>query len=146
MTTRGLSRKKVIIPMAKHIAELIINSAHTHITNVNKCLKNSKLDIVANFICITNNGIVITCYIQVHLSGKLYLCGDATSEPYKPTFLTTRLMAVLQPSGYSVFHDGVNPVSVSTLKLPLRVIGVVTTETPSISYTFYLYIRLVVTL
>ena len=46
--------------MAKHIAELIVNSAHTHITNVNKCLKNSKSNIVANFICITNNGIVIT--------------------------------------------------------------------------------------
>ena len=60
MTTRGPSRKKVIIPMAKHIAELIINSAHTHISNVNKCLKISKSDIVADFICITNNGIVIT--------------------------------------------------------------------------------------
>ena len=46
--------------MAKHIAELIINSAHTHITNVNKCLKNSKSDIVIDFICITNNGIIIT--------------------------------------------------------------------------------------
>ena len=45
-----------------------------------------------------------------------------------------------------VFHDGVNPVSVSTLKLPLGVIEVVTTETLSISYTFHLYIRLVVTL
>ena len=45
-----------------------------------------------------------------------------------------------------VFHDGVNPVSVSTLKLLLRIIEVVTTETPSISYTFHLYIRLVVTL
>jgi len=60
MTTRGPSRKKVIIPMAKHIAELIVNSAHTHITNVNKCLKNSKSNIVANFIYITNNEIVIT--------------------------------------------------------------------------------------
>ena len=60
MMTRELSRKEVIIPMAKHIAELIINSVHTHITNVNKCLKNSKLDIVADFIYITNNGIVIT--------------------------------------------------------------------------------------
>ena len=60
MMTRGLSRKEVIIPMAKHIAELIINSAHTHITNVNKCLKNSKSDIVADFIHITNNGIIIT--------------------------------------------------------------------------------------
>ena len=46
----------------------------------------------------------------------------------------------------SVFHDRVAPVSVSTLKLLLRIIEVVTTETPSISYTFHLYIRLVVTL
>ena len=46
--------------MAKHIAELIINSAHIHIANVNKCLKNSKSDIVTDFIRSTNNGIVIT--------------------------------------------------------------------------------------
>ena len=50
-------------------------------------------------------------------------------------FLTTCLMAVLQPSGYSVlhsgdtpihlvFHDGVTPVSVSTLKPLLRATGV----------------------
>ena len=60
MTTREPSRKEVIILMAKHIAELIINSAHTHITNVNKCLKNSKSDIVIDFIYITNNGTIIT--------------------------------------------------------------------------------------
>ena len=50
MTTRGPSKKEVIIPMAKHIAELIINSAHNHITNINKCLRNSKSDIVTDFI------------------------------------------------------------------------------------------------
>jgi len=50
MTTRGLSRKEVIILMAKHIAELIVNSAHIHITNINKYLRNSKSDIVADFI------------------------------------------------------------------------------------------------
>ena len=60
MTTRGPSRKEVIIPMAKHIAELIVNSAHSHITNINKCLRNSKSDIVADFIQSTNNGIIIT--------------------------------------------------------------------------------------
>ena len=27
-----------------------------------------------------------SCHIQVHLSGKLYSCGDAISEPYKPAF------------------------------------------------------------
>ena len=60
MTTRGPLRKEVIILMAKHIAELIINSAHIHIANVNKCLKNSKSDIIADFIQSTNNGIIIT--------------------------------------------------------------------------------------
>jgi len=50
MTTRGLSRKEVIIPMAKSNAELVVNSAYTHISNVNKYLKNSKSDIIADFI------------------------------------------------------------------------------------------------
>ena len=60
MTTRGLSRREVIIPITKVNAELIINSAHIHISNVNKCLKNSKSDIIADFIWININGIVIT--------------------------------------------------------------------------------------
>jgi len=41
ITTRRPSRKEVIIPMAKRIAELIVNLAHTHISNINKCLKSS---------------------------------------------------------------------------------------------------------
>ena len=45
--------------MAKTNAELIINSAHIHISNVNKCLKNSKSDIVTDFIHVTNNRIII---------------------------------------------------------------------------------------
>ena len=39
--------------------ELIINSAHIHISNVNKYLKNSKSDIIADFIHVTNNRIII---------------------------------------------------------------------------------------
>ena len=50
MTIRGLSRREVIIPMTKVNTELIINSAHTHISNVNNCLKISKSDTIANFI------------------------------------------------------------------------------------------------
>jgi len=38
-------------------------------------------------------------------------------------FLAICLMAVLQPSRYSIFYDGVTPVSVLTLKPPLGVIG-----------------------
>ena len=60
MTTRGLLRKEVIIPMVKMNAELIINLAHIHISNINKYLKNSKSDIIADFIHVTNNRIIIT--------------------------------------------------------------------------------------
>ena len=44
------------------------------------------------------------CHMQVHSSGKLHPYSDVTSKTYK--------------------HDGVTSVSVSTLKPPLRVIGV----------------------
>ena len=60
ITTRELSKKEVIIPMTKLNAELIVKSAHIHVTNINECLKNSKSDIIADFICISNNGIIIT--------------------------------------------------------------------------------------
>ena len=67
--------------------------------------------------------------MQVHLSGNnipaVKPLPNHTSLPFTvATFLATCLMAVLQPSGYSVIYDRVNPVSVSTLKLPLGVIGV----------------------
>jgi len=60
MMTRGLSRKKVIILMAKLNTELIVKSAHIHVANINVCLKNSNSDIIADFIHISNNGIIIT--------------------------------------------------------------------------------------
>ena len=46
--------------MTKTNAELIINSAHIHISNINKCLKNSKSDIFTDLIQFNINGIIIT--------------------------------------------------------------------------------------
>ena len=46
--------------MVKTNTKLIINLAHIHISNVNKCLKNSKSDIITDFIHVTNNRIIIT--------------------------------------------------------------------------------------
>ena len=60
ITTRGQSRREVIISMTKTNAELIINSAYIHISNINKYLKNSKSDTFANFIQFNVNGIIIT--------------------------------------------------------------------------------------
>ena len=60
MMTRKQSRREVIIPITKANAELIVNSAHIYISNVNKCLKNSKSDTFADFIQFNVNGIIIT--------------------------------------------------------------------------------------
>ena len=79
--------------------------------------------------------------MQVHLSGKLHPCGDATSELYKPTFYGGHLSRNMSYGGAatlwdipsstveillfnSVFHDGVAPISVSILKPPLGAIVV----------------------
>ena len=88
---------------------------------------------------------------------KQRLRGETTSKPYKPTFLTTCLIAVLQPSRYFVLHSGDTPIQLS---LPWRSCSCqclntktsawgnrgFTTETLSISYNISLYIRPVVTL
>ena len=50
MMTRGPSRKEVIILITKVNAELIVNSAHIHISNINNCLKIPKSDIITDFI------------------------------------------------------------------------------------------------
>ena len=56
--------------------------------------------------------------MQVHLSGNNIPVVkpplNYTSLPSMvATFLTTRLMAVLQPSGYSVFHGRDTPIQLS---------------------------------
>jgi len=50
MTTRRPLRKQVIVPMVKFNAELIVQSVHQHITNINNCLRNIKLDVIVNFL------------------------------------------------------------------------------------------------
>jgi len=72
---------------------------------------------------------IYECHMQVHLSGnnipavKLPLNHTSLSST-AATFLATCLMAVLQPSRYSVFYGGDTLVNVSTLKPLLGVIGV----------------------
>ena len=73
------------------------------------------------------------------------------------TFLIIHLIAVLQPSRYSIFHGRDTPIQLSLpwwsysyqcLNTKTSAWGNrgFTTETPSIFYTIHLYIRLVVIL
>jgi len=80
--------------MAKTNAELIINLAHIHISHVNKYLKISKSDIITDFICVTNNGIIITMNkpantldlstIKKYLESIENVNSDSIEGPYLP--------------------------------------------------------------
>lgn len=60
MTTRGPSRKQIIIPMNKEMVSRYIKDASTYICIINCALKSIKLTIIADFISINNKGIIIS--------------------------------------------------------------------------------------
>ena len=94
MTTKGPSRKQVIIPMAKSNAELIVILAHQHIANINKCLKNIKSDIIADFIWVTNERVSITINklanpsdlttVKKYIKSISNINSDLIESPYLP--------------------------------------------------------------
>ena len=108
------------------------------------------------------NPIAIVCHIQVYLSRNYISMVISSPNHISPPstvaiFLTTHLMVVLQPFGYSIFHSRDTPIQ---LNLPWQSYFCqylntktsawgnrgFTTETPNISYTICLCIRLVVIL
>jgi len=60
MTTKRLSRKQVIVSMNSENTKKFIKDASSHVANINRVLKNIKLDIAADFIQSDNKGVIIT--------------------------------------------------------------------------------------
>ena len=60
MTTKGPSRKQIIIPMNIYNSEIVGNFMNTHIANINRCLEEAKSATITDFIQVENNGIIIT--------------------------------------------------------------------------------------
>jgi len=59
MTTKGPSRKQIIIPMSNDNNNLFIKNSAFHVANINRLLRNAKSDIVVDFIRSDPIGIVI---------------------------------------------------------------------------------------
>ena len=59
MTTKRPFHKQVIVPISIKNAKKLIKNSSTYIININRSLKSIKSNIMANFICIDNKGIVI---------------------------------------------------------------------------------------
>jgi len=60
MTTKGPSRKQVIILINTENRNCFIKELSAHVYNINIVLKNIKLEIIADFICSDNKDIIIT--------------------------------------------------------------------------------------
>ena len=57
--TKRLFRKQMIIPISNENKVRFMESSNKYIANLNRVLKNIKLDIMANFVCIDQAGIMI---------------------------------------------------------------------------------------
>jgi len=59
MTTKGPSRKQIIISMSNNNNNLFIKNSMTHITNINRLLRNAKSEVAVDFIRSNLIGLVI---------------------------------------------------------------------------------------
>ena len=59
MTTKGLLRKQVIIPMNNDITKKFIKDSSSHVVNINWALKTIKSSTIANFIWVEDKSIII---------------------------------------------------------------------------------------
>ena len=59
MTTKGLSRKQVIVPMSDDNKKGFMKESSSHITNINRALKQIKLEVMVDFICLDTTSITI---------------------------------------------------------------------------------------
>ena len=59
MIIKSSSRKQVIISMSNNNKAKFIVSSSEHITNINRSLKHIKLEVIADFVYINSNNIII---------------------------------------------------------------------------------------
>ena len=60
MTTKGLSRKQVIISINVENSVNFMKDSSSYVTNINRALKSIKSNVMADFIHTDNRGMVIT--------------------------------------------------------------------------------------
>jgi len=72
MTTKGPSRKQVIIPMSNDNINKFMKDSSLHVANINQSLKNAKSEVLVNFICSDISSIMIVTN-KVTIQSNLYI-------------------------------------------------------------------------
>ena len=94
MITKGPSYIQVIVPMSIDNTKNFVKDSNIHIININRSVKNIKLDIMADFICIDNKGIIISTNkvaslldlqsIKKYIKNAYYIKAEHTKSPRLP--------------------------------------------------------------
>jgi len=59
MTTKGPSRKQVIIPMSGENVSSFMKNSSLHVANINRNLQNAKSDVLIDYLCLENSSIMV---------------------------------------------------------------------------------------
>ena len=59
MTTKGPSRKQIIIPISNDNINKFMKNSLLHVANINRSLKNAKSEVLVNFICLDTTCITV---------------------------------------------------------------------------------------
>ena len=59
MTTKGPSRKQVIVPMSSENNNIFMKNSATHVVNINRLLRNTKSEVLVDYICSDPLGISV---------------------------------------------------------------------------------------
>ena len=59
MTTKGPLRKQVIIPMSRDNVSSFMKNSSLHVANINRNLQNAKSDVLVDYLCSENSGIIV---------------------------------------------------------------------------------------
>ena len=92
--TKSLLRKQIIVSIDNNNKAKFITSSSKHITNLNRILKNIKLDVIADFTCMNQIGIVIVTnkvaslsdlqIIENYVMNIEYINSEDVEIPYLP--------------------------------------------------------------
>ena len=99
MTTKGPSRKQVIIPMGNNNIVKFIKNSLIHITNLNRNLQNAKSEVLVNFICSDPLGITVVTN-KVLLSLDLLIIKNYVKNSENIDFSQVDTFCLLQSKSY----------------------------------------------
>ena len=104
MMTKGLSRKQTIISISsKNITKFMKNSS-LHVTNINKSLRNVKLDVLVDFIQ-SDQMVIIVVTSKVALQSDLHIIKNYVKNIDNINSLSMEVLWLLQSKSYLKIID-----------------------------------------